>query len=118
MLSAHDQALARSGKSITAGDVIKAVAEMDFGPADVLIPLLEKELAGETTLINPTICHAHADQSAYRANVLASKTNKARPNAAGRGRGRKSQVQAEEEDSILQDDADGDDIERVEEDGN
>ncbi len=33
---------------------MKAVAEMDFGPADVLIPLLEKELAGET----PSLTHS------------------------------------------------------------
>lgn len=45
MCRAHDQALARSGKSITASDVIKAITEMDFGPADNLIPLLEIELA-------------------------------------------------------------------------
>lgn len=44
---AHDQATARSGKSITAADVLKAINEMDFGPADALIPLLEQELAGE-----------------------------------------------------------------------
>ena len=44
--SAHDQALARSGKSITASDVLKAITEMDFGPADELLPLLEMELAG------------------------------------------------------------------------
>ena len=47
IFSAHDQALARSGKSITASDVLKAVTEMDFGPADELLPLLEAELAGE-----------------------------------------------------------------------
>jgi len=46
-LSAHDQALARSGKSITAGDVLKAITDLDFGPADELVPLLEQELAGE-----------------------------------------------------------------------
>ena len=45
--SAHDQAIARSGKSITASDVIKAIMELDFGPADNLVPLLEHELAGE-----------------------------------------------------------------------
>jgi DNA polymerase epsilon subunit 3 len=44
--SAHDQALSRSGKSITASDIIKAIMEMDFGPADNLVPLLEQELAG------------------------------------------------------------------------
>ncbi|EKC98053.1 hypothetical protein A1Q2_07599 [Trichosporon asahii var. asahii CBS 8904] len=43
---AHDQALERSGKSITAGDVLKAVTELDFGPADALVPILEQELAG------------------------------------------------------------------------
>lgn len=48
--SAHDQALARSGKSITASDVLKAITEMDFGPADELLPLLEMELAGESTI--------------------------------------------------------------------
>jgi len=40
-------ALDRSGRSITAGDVIKAITEMDFGPADHLVPILEQELAGE-----------------------------------------------------------------------
>ncbi|ORY29339.1 hypothetical protein BCR39DRAFT_174537 [Naematelia encephala] len=48
--AAHDQALARSGKSITASDVLKAITELDFGPADVLIPQLEQELAGELFL--------------------------------------------------------------------
>ena len=43
----HDQALARTGKSITASDVIKAITELDFGPADSLVPLLEIELAGK-----------------------------------------------------------------------
>lgn len=44
--AAHDQALERSGRSITAGDVIKAITELDFGPADNLVPILEQELAG------------------------------------------------------------------------
>jgi len=43
---AHDQAAARSGKSVTASDVIKAIIELDFGPAQNLVPLLETELAG------------------------------------------------------------------------
>jgi DNA polymerase epsilon subunit 3 len=50
IFSAHDQALARSGKSITASDVMKAITEMDFGPADNLVPLLEVELAGGSSL--------------------------------------------------------------------
>jgi DNA polymerase epsilon subunit 3 len=66
--SAHDQALDRSGRSITAGDVIKAVAEMDFGPADVLVPILEQELA------------------AYRAQVAAAKAAKAKGGAARRAK--------------------------------
>ncbi|WWC58807.1 uncharacterized protein I303_101351 [Kwoniella dejecticola CBS 10117] len=42
--AAHDQAIARSGKTITASDVIKAITELDFGPSDALVPLLEQEL--------------------------------------------------------------------------
>jgi DNA polymerase epsilon subunit 3 len=49
--AAHDQAVNRSGKTITPADVLKAVSELDFGPADVLIPLLERELAGGFGLI-------------------------------------------------------------------
>ncbi|TXT10193.1 uncharacterized protein COLE_04127 [Cutaneotrichosporon oleaginosum] len=48
--AAHDQAIARSGKQITAGDVLKAVADMDFGPSDALLPLLEQELASYRAL--------------------------------------------------------------------
>lgn len=44
---AHDQAVARSGKMTTAADVLKAIQEMDMGPADNLLPILEQELAGE-----------------------------------------------------------------------
>ncbi|WVQ92369.1 hypothetical protein IAS59_006178 [Cryptococcus gattii] len=43
--AAHDQALARSGRTVTAADVIKAITEMDFGPADALVPIMEQELA-------------------------------------------------------------------------
>ncbi|WVQ61964.1 uncharacterized protein L199_000097 [Kwoniella botswanensis] len=42
--AAHDQAVSRSGKTITASDVIKAITELDFGPSDALVPLLEQEL--------------------------------------------------------------------------
>ncbi|EAL17541.1 hypothetical protein CNBM1070 [Cryptococcus deneoformans B-3501A] len=42
---AHDQAIARSGRTVTAADVIKAIIEMDFGPADALVPIMEQELA-------------------------------------------------------------------------
>lgn len=91
---------------------------MDFGPADVLVPLLEKELASESRSHESIDCRGIAEWSAYRANVLASKANKARSNATGRGRGRKSQVQAGDEDSIVQDDADGDGADGGEEDGN
>lgn len=44
--AAHDQAINRSGKTVTPADVLKAISELDFGPADQLIPLLERELAG------------------------------------------------------------------------
>lgn len=44
--TAHDQATSRSGKTVTAADVLKAVQELDLGPADHLIPILERELAG------------------------------------------------------------------------
>ncbi|OXG11198.1 hypothetical protein C366_06237 [Cryptococcus neoformans Tu401-1] len=43
--AAHDQAIARSGRTVTAADVIKAITEMDFGPADALVPIMEQELA-------------------------------------------------------------------------
>ncbi|OXC81510.1 hypothetical protein J005_06360 [Cryptococcus neoformans] len=43
--AAHDQAIARSGRTVTAADVIKAIIEMDFGPADALVPIMEQELA-------------------------------------------------------------------------
>lgn len=44
--AAHDQAYSRSGKIVTAHDVLKAIVDMDMGPADQLVPILEKELAG------------------------------------------------------------------------
>ncbi|KAK8866137.1 hypothetical protein IAR55_001288 [Kwoniella newhampshirensis] len=66
--AAHDQAIDRSGKTITASDVIKAITELDFGPADALVPLLEQELA------------------AYRANVQRAKAAK-KPSGPGRGKG-------------------------------
>ncbi|RXK39769.1 hypothetical protein M231_02962 [Tremella mesenterica] len=95
--AAHDQALARSGKSITASDVIKAISEMDFGPADDLIPILEHELA------------------AYRANVQANKSAKkaVNPGPGGKRGPRKSNAATdveeeqgdEEEDDMVGDDA-------------
>ncbi|GFZ45492.1 hypothetical protein JCM24511_03218 [Saitozyma sp. JCM 24511] len=78
--AAHDQALARSGKSITASDVIKAITELDFGPSDNLVPLLEHELA------------------AYRTHVQAVKAAKGKPAGPGRGKGRRSTNVNQEED--------------------
>ncbi|KAL1413008.1 hypothetical protein Q8F55_000757 [Vanrija albida] len=69
--AAHDQALSRSGKSITAADVLKAIIELDFGPADALVPLLENEL------------------QAYRQQLIAAKAAKAKPAGPGRGKGRR-----------------------------
>ncbi|KAK1925461.1 histone-fold-containing protein [Papiliotrema laurentii] len=91
--TAHDQALARSGKSITASDVMKAITEMDFGPADNLVPLLEVELA------------------AYRALNQSSKSSKSsstttkQPASTGRARGRKSNVTEQGADEDEDDDA-------------
>ncbi|ODN92027.1 hypothetical protein L198_05699 [Cryptococcus wingfieldii CBS 7118] len=66
--AAHDQATSRSGKTVTAADVIKAITEMDFGPADALVPIMEQELA------------------AYRNHQAKAKANK-KPPGPGRGRG-------------------------------
>ncbi|WVQ77113.1 hypothetical protein IAR50_006796 [Cryptococcus sp. DSM 104548] len=66
--AAHDQATSRSGKTVTAADVIKAITEMDFGPADALVPIMEQELA------------------AYRNQQARAKANK-KPPGPGRGRG-------------------------------
>lgn len=85
--AAHDQATARSGKQITAGDVIKAITDLDFGPADALVPLLEQELA------------------AFRANVAASKAAKVKP--PGPGRGRRRQSAPGEESMVVDDDEEG-----------
>ncbi|CAD6575340.1 MAG: hypothetical protein TREMPRED_001357 [Tremellales sp. Tagirdzhanova-0007] len=74
--------------SITASDVIKAIVELDFGPADNLLPLLEIELA------------------AYRNNVLAAKASKVKPSGPGRGRGRRSN--AGQEDVEMGEGGDGD----------
>lgn len=59
--AAHDQAHNRSGKTVTPADVLKAISELDFGPADQLIPLLERELSGTST------CHASLTGPAFRA---------------------------------------------------
>ncbi|XAO27128.1 hypothetical protein I312_105970 [Cryptococcus bacillisporus CA1280] len=72
--AAHDQAIARSGRTVTAADVIKAITEMDFGPADALVPIMEQELA------------------AFRNIQQRAKAAK-KPSGPGRGRGpRKSAV--------------------------
>ncbi|WVR06067.1 hypothetical protein IAU60_003095 [Kwoniella sp. DSM 27419] len=108
--AAHDQALARSGKTITAGDVIKAVIDLDFGPADALFPVLEQELG------------------AYRRIMTKAKLAK-KPAGPGKGRGpRKSTgtVQAEgdvdmgeegEEDDAEEGQGEGDDGEEPADDG-
>jgi DNA polymerase epsilon subunit 3 len=82
--------LSRSGKSITASDIIKAIIEMDFGPADNLVPLLEQELAG--------MWHRWSRLTiVYRSNTQASKT-KAKPTGPGRGKPRKSNADTTVED--------------------
>nr|ODN87518.1 hypothetical protein L203_03295 [Cryptococcus depauperatus CBS 7841]ODN96686.1 hypothetical protein L204_03395 [Cryptococcus depauperatus CBS 7855] len=86
---AHDQATARSGKTVTAADVIKAITEMDFGPADVLVPIMEQELA------------------AYRSIQAKVKANK-KPPGPGRGRGpRKSKNRPAEAGEGEEDDREG-----------
>ncbi|KAK4687156.1 DNA polymerase epsilon subunit 3, partial [Tremellales sp. Uapishka_1] len=72
---AYDVATARSAKKITARDVMNAIIELDFGPADALIPLMEQEL------------------NAFKDSVAATKASKARPSVGGgvgKGKGRKS----------------------------
>ncbi|WVN89143.1 uncharacterized protein L203_104359 [Cryptococcus depauperatus CBS 7841] len=87
--AAHDQATARSGKTVTAADVIKAITEMDFGPADVLVPIMEQELA------------------AYRSIQAKVKANK-KPPGPGRGRGpRKSKNRPAEAGEGEEDDREG-----------
>jgi DNA polymerase epsilon subunit 3 len=62
--AAHDQALSRSGKGVTPADVLKAIAELDFGPADALIPLLERELSGRfTARVSLTTAYRTLNQS-------------------------------------------------------
>ncbi|WOO76696.1 DNA polymerase epsilon subunit 3 [Vanrija pseudolonga] len=96
--TAHDQALSRSGKSVTASDVLKAITELDFGPADALVPLLEQEL------------------QAYRQNLAATKAAKAKPPGPGRGKGRrKSAADGEGDVSMAGDGDEGDDGEEGEE---
>jgi DNA polymerase epsilon subunit 3 len=87
--------LARSGKSITASDVIKAITELDFGPSDNLVPLLEHELAGKCC---STTFRAALDSLAYRTHVQAVKAAKGKPAGPGRGKGRRSTNVNQEED--------------------
>ncbi|OCF37681.1 hypothetical protein I316_00808 [Kwoniella heveanensis BCC8398] len=92
--AAHDQAVDRAGRTITASDVLKAITELDFGPADALIPLLEQELA------------------TYRNNIQQAKlAKKASSGAAGgpdKGRGRKSGASAvtDQDASMMEGDVD------------
>ncbi|KAL0241971.1 hypothetical protein I308_106145 [Cryptococcus tetragattii IND107] len=80
--AAHDQALARSGRTVTAADVIKAITEMDFGPADALVPIMEQELA------------------AFRNIQQRAKAAK-KPAGPGRGRGpRKSAASARADEDV------------------
>ncbi|WRT64365.1 uncharacterized protein IL334_001297 [Kwoniella shivajii] len=87
--------VARSGKTITASDVIKAITDLDFGPADALVPLLEQEL------------------QSYRNIVAAAKLAKKGP-APAKGKGRKSTGTVNDTDvEMVEDDEDeaGDDVE-------
>ncbi|WVQ97646.1 hypothetical protein IAU59_004760 [Kwoniella sp. CBS 9459] len=101
--AAHDQAVDRSGRTITAADVLKAITELDFGPADALIPLLEQELA------------------TYRDNIqkakLAKKALSGAASGPGKGRGRKSGASAITDQDVTmvegedEGDEDGDEVE-------
>ncbi|GMK57532.1 hypothetical protein CspeluHIS016_0403660 [Cutaneotrichosporon spelunceum] len=93
---AHDQAVSRSGKQITAGDVLKAIADLDFGPSDALIPLLEQELAS------------------YRAIQVAAKARKAPPKKRGKEPEEGMAVDEEEEEEEEQEEG-GDEEEEHEE---
>ncbi|WVF70257.1 hypothetical protein IAT40_005046 [Kwoniella sp. CBS 6097] len=94
--AAHDQAVDRAGRTITASDVLKAITELDFGPADALIPLLEQELAS------------------YRNEIQKAKlAKKALSGAApgpGKGRGRKSGASAvtDQDVSMVEGEGEGD----------
>ncbi|WVQ82469.1 hypothetical protein IAT38_004598 [Cryptococcus sp. DSM 104549] len=100
--AAQDQAAARSGKTITASDVIKAITDLDFGPADTLVPLMEHELA------------------AYRALQQKAKASK-KPPGPGRGRGPRTsnarRAQAADEDVEMGEGVEDDDeVDEVEDD--
>ncbi|WWC86459.1 uncharacterized protein L201_001336 [Kwoniella dendrophila CBS 6074] len=101
--AAHDVALDRSGRTITAADVIKAITELDFGPSDALVPLLEQEL------------------QAYRNHVQAAKLAKKSASAStgGRGKaGRKSTGTVNDGDvEMVDDDEEAEDNENGEEGG-
>lgn len=62
--------------------------EMDFGPADNLVPLLEQELAGTWPKQGDDLTVV------YRANTQASKT-KSKPAVPGRPKPRKSNATTE-----------------------
>ncbi|BEJ01907.1 hypothetical protein CcaverHIS631_0605890 [Cutaneotrichosporon cavernicola] len=95
--SAHDQAVSRSGKQITAGDVLKAIADLDFGPSDALLPLLEQELAS------------------YRAIQAAAKARKAPPKKRGKEPEEGMAVDEEEEEEEHEEHEEAEDEEAEEE---
>lgn len=119
--AAHDQALSRAGKQITAGDVIKAITEMDFGPADALVPILEQELAGEfaghhivyrfVSVLQLILALWQLTHPAFRSHAAAVKASKAKPPGPGRGRRRKSAVDQAEGEGDVSMAADGDEDE-------
>jgi DNA polymerase epsilon subunit 3 len=115
---AHDQAIARSGKTVTAADVMKAISDLDFGPADNLLPVLEQELAGELysgSSPYPLIQMLSVLRPAYRNLQQSAKAAKAKPPGPGRGRGpRKSNVAESDREQI--DNADEDRADEGEED--
>lgn len=75
--------------------MIKAITELDFGPSDNLVPLLEHELAGKCC---STTFRAALDSLAYRTHVQAVKAAKGKPAGPGRGKGRRSTNVNQEED--------------------
>ncbi|WWC66192.1 uncharacterized protein I206_100093 [Kwoniella pini CBS 10737] len=99
--AAHDQAHARSGKTITASDVIKAITELDFGPSDALVPLLEQELQA----------YRHQIQAAKLAKKSAASANKSKTGP------RKSTGTVNDGDIEMGDDDEAEDVEDDEEGG-
>lgn len=95
--------------------MIKAITDLDFGPADNLVPLLEHELAGEHRFSRSAVglCGSAgrgeaADLAAYRNLAQAAKLSKSKAAGPGRGKKRKSNVAGEEGAADGEDDEDGD----------